>query len=200
MGRLRRPELPAGRLADLVRELHALHARAGRPSMRELAKGQGFSYTAVHDMFTKTTAEPPRLPVLLKVVQRLATIAPRMNVEETLDRFDELWRAADTEPFQQPATAVVPTIEILPSEKLATVVGAERGPAELAADEESVLEPVPRAAEPPDMGRAMTTELFFLANDAAPLHDAAAELRRAGYLVRCQPRHRDGRWLLRPGP
>ena len=101
MGRLRRPELPPGALADLVRELHALHARAGRPSMRELAKGQRFSYTAVHDLFTKTIAEPPKLPVLLTVVEQLAMLAPRMNVDETLDRFDELWRAADAEPSEK---------------------------------------------------------------------------------------------------
>lgn len=33
----------------------------------------------------------------------------------------------------------------------------------------------------------MTKELFFLADAMQPLHDAAAELRRAGYLVRNQP-------------
>lgn len=83
MGKLRRPELPPGPLDDLFGELHALHARAGRPSMRDLAKGQGFSYTTVHELFTKTMIEPPRLPVLLRVVERLATLAPRVNVEES---------------------------------------------------------------------------------------------------------------------
>jgi hypothetical protein len=103
MGKLRRPELLSGPLDDLVRELHALHARAGRPSMRELAKGQGFSYTTVHVLFTKTIIEPPRLPVLHKVVERLATLAPRANVEEILDKFDALWRAADDKPFAEPS-------------------------------------------------------------------------------------------------
>lgn len=59
--------------------------------------------------------------------------------------------------------------------------------------------PEPAAEKPPDSGpvsRAMTKELFFLASSAAPLHDAAAELRRAGYLVRGQPRDLDGRWSL----
>ena len=135
MGRLRRPELPPGALADLVRELHALHSCAGRPSMRDLAEGQRFSHTTVHDLFTKTTAEPPRLPVLLTVVERLATIASRMNVEETLDRFDALWRAADTEPFEpveQSATTAALQVEVHPDEEPATnVAAAEREPLQL---------------------------------------------------------------------
>ena len=105
-----------------MRELHALHARAGRPSTRELARGQSFSYTTVHDLFTKTTAEPPRLPVLLTMVERLATIAPRMNVEETLDRFDGLWRAADAAPFEQPsedpATTAALEVDVSPARSL----------------------------------------------------------------------------------
>lgn len=42
----------------------------------------------------------------------------------------------------------------------------------------------------------MTKELFFLAGSAAPLHDAAAELRREGFLVRDQPHDFDGTWSL----
>lgn len=45
-------------------------------------------------------------------------------------------------------------------------------------------------------GRAMTKELFFLAGHPAPLHDAAAELRRAGFLVRGQPHDLGGTWSL----
>jgi len=80
-----------------------------------MARGQGFSYTAVHDLFTKTVTEPPRLPVLHKVVERLATMAPRTNVEETLDRFDALWRAAAEEPFEEPSPAAELNVERNPS-------------------------------------------------------------------------------------
>jgi EAL domain-containing protein (putative c-di-GMP-specific phosphodiesterase class I) len=106
LGRLHRPTLPPGPLNDLVRELHALHARAGRPSTREMARAESFSYTAVHDLFTKTAFEAPRLPVLHRVVERLAGLAPRTDVEDVLDRFDSLWRAADERPFDGPGPEV----------------------------------------------------------------------------------------------
>ena len=48
----------------------------------------------------------------------------------------------------------------------------------------------------PLTGRAMTKELFFLAGHPAPLHDAAAELRRAGFLVRGQPHDLGSTWSL----
>lgn len=44
--------------------------------------------------------------------------------------------------------------------------------------------------------RAMTKELFFLAGHPAPLHDAAAELRRTGFLIRRQPHDLGGTWSL----
>lgn len=95
MARLRRPDLPLGPIGDLVHELHQLHARAGLPSTRALAKGQRFTYTTVHDIFTKTSVEPPRLPVLLCIVEQMATLAQTVDVQETLDKFDRLWMAAD---------------------------------------------------------------------------------------------------------
>jgi hypothetical protein len=48
----------------------------------------------------------------------------------------------------------------------------------------------------PLTGRAMTKELFFLAGHPAPLHDAATELRRAGFLVRGQPHDLGSTWSL----
>ena len=138
MGRLYRPELPPGALADLVRELHALHARAGRPNTRRLAEERDFGYTAVHDLFTKTTTEPPKLPVLLTVVERLAMLAPRMNVEQTLDRFDALWRAADAEPLQKPSTAAELYVETSSGELKKNGV-AEREPVQLTVWEKAVL-------------------------------------------------------------
>lgn len=93
MARLPFPELPPGALQDLMRELHDLHARAGWPGTRRIAEGHGFSHTAVHDLFTKTDS-PPRLPLLLAVVEMLSSLAPRVDVEATLDRFDAMWVAA----------------------------------------------------------------------------------------------------------
>jgi hypothetical protein len=49
-----------------------------------MARGQAFSYTTVHELFTKTKDAVPRLPVLMDVVEMLARTAPRTNVEETL--------------------------------------------------------------------------------------------------------------------
>lgn len=48
----------------------------------------------------------------------------------------------------------------------------------------------------PRPGRAMTTELFFLAGHPAALHQVAAELRCAGYLVREQPQDLGHCWSL----
>jgi hypothetical protein len=50
--------------------------------------------------------------------------------------------------------------------------------------------------EDQDAARVMTKELFFLAGHPAPLHDAAAELRRAGFLIRSQPHDLGGTWSL----
>ncbi|WP_285592063.1 hypothetical protein [Actinomycetospora sp. NBRC 106378] len=52
------------------------------------------------------------------------------------------------------------------------------------------------SGSPTSNGRAMTKELFFTCGAPAPLHDAAAELRCAGYLVKGQPRDVDGVWWL----
>ena len=93
------PDVPPGNLRALVEALHELHARAGWPSTRELSKGRNFSHTAVHDLFTKTTAAAPRPTVLLDVVERLASISRRLKVSQTIDRFDSLWEAAHTAPF-----------------------------------------------------------------------------------------------------
>jgi regulator of RNase E activity RraB len=172
MGRLRRPELPPGPLDDLVRELHALHARAGWPSMRDLAKGRDFSYTTVHDLFTKTITEPPRLPLLHKVVERLATLAPRANVEEILDKFDALWRATDDEPFTMPS-------------------GEPSAPAELKVEFRSL-----GRIESPLYKRM---EVFFSGSDPELLHRAATELRNHGYLVLHEEliAVSNGDWLLK---
>lgn len=91
MARLPFPDVEQGPLRLMLRELHELHARAGWPSTRELAKGQAFSHVAVHDLLTKATGVP-RLPVLLAVVGKLAEAAPSIDVEKALDDFDKMWR------------------------------------------------------------------------------------------------------------
>jgi EAL domain-containing protein (putative c-di-GMP-specific phosphodiesterase class I) len=73
-----------------------------------MARSEDFSSTAVHDLFTKTVAEAPRLPVLHRVVEGLARLAPRTDVEDVLERFDALWRAADEMPFDAAVTGSEP--------------------------------------------------------------------------------------------
>lgn len=93
------PDLPPGNLHLLVKELHDLHARAGWPSTREIAKGQEFSHASVHALFTKTVGDVPSLRVLLAVVQVLSQMSGRGSIDKTLDKFDRLWRAAYETPF-----------------------------------------------------------------------------------------------------
>jgi DNA-binding NarL/FixJ family response regulator len=112
MARLPMPDLPEGNLRDLIAELHSLHARAGWPSVRDMARGQQFSYNAVHALFTSPDGEP-RLPVLLAVVHRLATMDPRADPDQVLDKFDRLWQAAR-----------VTTVDADPSSKLVTPLTA----------------------------------------------------------------------------
>jgi hypothetical protein len=65
MGQLHPPELEPGPHRDLVEALHALHHRAGRPSLRTIAARAGCSHTTVFHVFSH-----PRLPSwgLLEVV------------------------------------------------------------------------------------------------------------------------------------
>ncbi|WP_199509684.1 helix-turn-helix transcriptional regulator [Nucisporomicrobium flavum] len=94
MAELPMPDIPDGNLRDLIAELHSLHARAGWPSVRDMAKGQPFSYHVVHELFTTCRTERPSLPVLLSVVATLAARDPRSDPDRVLDKFDRLWQAA----------------------------------------------------------------------------------------------------------
>ena len=117
MAQLPRPVLLPGNLRDLVSELHSLHARAGWPSTREMAQGQPFSHATVHDLFTKTTA-PPRLPILLAIVDRLASAVRGADVEAIIDKFDRLWSAAVADPFTPPTLPDDPQAPSTRAEKL----------------------------------------------------------------------------------
>jgi hypothetical protein len=83
-------------------ELHDLHARAGRPSLSEIVARQDrtrdkrdrFKRDSVSRLFSKTRAAPP-LPLLYEVIRILATMAPKVDVEETQERLDQMWLAAD---------------------------------------------------------------------------------------------------------
>ena len=101
MPKLPMPGVLPGNLRTLMQELHDLHARAGWPSTRQMAQKDKFSHAAVHALFTKTTSRVPRVTVLLDVVEWLATQARRIDVENTVDKFDELWRIAEANPFDE---------------------------------------------------------------------------------------------------
>lgn len=123
-------------------------------------------------MFTKTITEPPRLPVLHKVVERLAMLAPRANVEEILDKFDALWRAADDKPFAEPSGE-----PSAPTKVKVEVTAASR-------------------VEPPLYKRM---ELFFSGSDQGLLQRVITDLRKHGYLVLHEQliAVADGDWLLK---
>jgi hypothetical protein len=95
------PNIPPGNLQELVKELHELHRRAGWPSVREMAKGKTFTYALVHDLFTRTSKQAPRMDVTLQVVHFLACRVRKLDLDKTLDRFDALWQEASKRPFAQ---------------------------------------------------------------------------------------------------
>lgn len=83
MSALPRPFLPAGPHRDLVAELHALHHRAGWPSLRALARETGVSHTTVSKTFSK-----PVLPTW----GTLELLVEAMGGDTT--HFHELWLTA----------------------------------------------------------------------------------------------------------
>jgi lambda repressor-like predicted transcriptional regulator len=94
MGKLPRPDVPAGAQRDLVDALHGLHHEAGWPSLRSLARDAGCSPSTVSAAFSS-----PRLPSwgLLELVVE----AMNGDVEE----FHRLWLEA-TSPTDWPAVPV----------------------------------------------------------------------------------------------
>ncbi len=85
MGALPRPDLATGPQQELVDALHALHHRAGWPSLRSLARRAGCSHTTVSHVFSA-----PRLPawgVLELLVEAM---------DGDLPAFRELWLAASS--------------------------------------------------------------------------------------------------------
>ncbi|MGW6569261.1 hypothetical protein [Streptomyces sp. NPDC054975] len=110
MAKLTTPALAPGPRKELSDHLHALHRRAGWPSVRELAKalGQGVaSSSRIHDAFTK-----PRLPdwgLVQLVVAELASRVPDATPAAEVKTFHGLWdnaAEAGDNPRQAPVAAV----------------------------------------------------------------------------------------------
>src|SRR6185503_11606682 len=90
MAHLRKPFLPDGPLRVFYDRLHALHATAGQPSMRDLqrrtrgpTRPRGINPTTIHDAFSA-----PRLARWEVVELIVATLGGEV------DEFSDLWRAA----------------------------------------------------------------------------------------------------------
>ena len=87
------PDVQAGPRRDLAEELHAMHHRAGWPSLRAMAREAGCSHTAVSAVFSS-----PRVPpwgTLQVLVEALGG---------DVDRFHQLWLAASATERQVHAT------------------------------------------------------------------------------------------------
>ena len=87
MSALPRPELAAGPHRDLVDALHALHHRAGWPSLRTLARAAGVSHTTVSKVFST-----PTLPSW----GTLEVLVDAMGGDT--DHFHQLWLEATAHP------------------------------------------------------------------------------------------------------
>ncbi|MEU4388650.1 tetratricopeptide repeat protein [Promicromonospora sp. NPDC023805] len=99
MGVLSRPEISHGPLQVLFDDLHALHHRAGRPSLRQLAAEVGCSRTTVAAVFSEP--RPPRWGLLELIVEALGG---------DVAAFHELWLTATEVPttHQEPLPAPRP--------------------------------------------------------------------------------------------
>ena len=93
---LPKAELPPGPQAELVEALHALHHRAGWPSLRQLAKDVGCSHTTVSGVFSSS-----RLPAwgLLQLIVEA--------MDGDVGEFHRLWLAASAPGPSRPAEVVI---------------------------------------------------------------------------------------------
>ncbi|MEV5970400.1 caspase family protein [Streptomyces sp. NPDC051921] len=86
------PDGLSGPMSELMVRLHELHALAGWPSTREMAKPLPCSHFTIHQMFTRP--ELPRSTVYADVVALLARLNPWGDEDEICDRMSKLWLAA----------------------------------------------------------------------------------------------------------
>jgi hypothetical protein len=95
MAKLPFPSVTPGPLQALKKALHELHLDAGYPSTRDIARGQSFSHSTVHELFTNTKL--PNRPLLECVIEVLTAHARGLDLDDQLDRFNALWKAAAAE-------------------------------------------------------------------------------------------------------
>src|SRR5215211_5194857 len=87
LGGLPRPNVPAGTVRALFEALHALHHRAGWPSLRDMAREVGCSHTTVSAAFSGPRV--PRWGLLELIVETLGGDS---------EEFHRLWLAASRAP------------------------------------------------------------------------------------------------------
>ncbi|WCN81773.1 WD40 repeat domain-containing protein [Micromonospora sp. LH3U1] len=90
----RAPDVTGG-LKQLNHELHRLHARAGYPSVRDMARACDCGPNLVKKVFS--APQIPNLPRLLKIVEFLAKLDRKADPDAQCDHFDSLWQAAMAE-------------------------------------------------------------------------------------------------------
>src|SRR6266487_1307108 len=112
MGAIKREPMPPGPIADLFVRLDELHAKAGRPSMREIAirARHAISSSTIHNIFRR--AKVPRQDFLEHVVNALGGAG---EWEEFKVLWDAAWRAENAvpEPPSQ-SQALAQVLERLP--------------------------------------------------------------------------------------
>lgn len=96
-------DLPPGARRDFNQALHALHRRAGRPSVREIANARGLSHASVHNAFKN-----PKVPshdvmeaiaghLTLRVKDWGLDASHDDPISKELQRMETLWRRARDE-------------------------------------------------------------------------------------------------------
>ena len=175
-----------GALKQLNDELHILHARAGQPSVRDMARACCCGPNLIQKVFSAPRI--PKLPLLLGIVEFLAKYDRRANPETECDRFDALWEAAmaeevpdlfppqdtdsdDEEGFGPSSGGRRPT----PPEPVKPTGGGANTPP---ADDEVAASPIDDSRHPmPDSFRE-ASRVLFVGVDEYPTAGAAQVVRR----------------------
>ncbi|MFD7282442.1 hypothetical protein ACFV80_36830 [Streptomyces sp. NPDC059862] len=114
-GVFKKPPLDDGPLKDLNDALHALHLRAGRPSLTEMYAAlseeakKSISRSTLHSALANTAL--PRRDTVDALVEILGTRARNTTPEEELPRLDALWQLAAGE-IASDALAEVPLLDL----------------------------------------------------------------------------------------
>jgi hypothetical protein len=114
-GIFKKPQLGDGPLKDLNDALHALHLRAGRPSLTEMYAAlseeakKSISRSTLHSALANTAL--PRRDTVDALVEILGTRARNTTPEEELPGFDALWQLASEE-IASDALADVPALDL----------------------------------------------------------------------------------------